>query len=819
MDAVNIYRLSVLSCLAMVTPPALTAEFNLNVLDKSIRDSVDISLLNQKGVVAPGDYFVSVTVNNNKISNGQQIRWQKSGDKIIPCINESLIELFGLKSDFRKKLPAIKECVDFSVFPEIIFTFDQANQQLNITIPQAWLAWHSENWTPPSTWNNGIPGFLMDYNLFASTYRPQSGSSSNNLNAYGTTGLNAGAWRLRSDYQLSQSDSGDNREQSGAISRTYLFRPLPQIGSRLTLGETDFSSNIFDGFSYTGAALASDDRMLPWELRGYAPQISGIAQTNATVTISHSGRVIYQKKVPPGPFIIDDLNQSVQGTLDVKVSEEDGRVNNFQVSAASTPFLTRQGQVRYKLAAGRPRSSMSHHTEDETFISHEVSWGMLSNTSLYGGMLLAGDDYRSGALGIGQNMLWMGALSFDVTWADSHFDTQQDEQGYSYRFNYSKQVDATNSTISLAAYRFSDRHFHSYANYIDHKYNDADAQDEKQTISLSFGQPITLLNLNLYANILHQSWWNADTSTTANITVGFNVDIGDWKDISVSTSFNTTHYEDKDRDNQIYFSISLPIGESGRLGYGMQNNSNTTTHRMSWNDTLDERNSWGMSAGIQSDRPDNGAQVSGNYQHLSSAGEWDLTGTYAANDYTSASASWSGSFTATQHGAAFHRRSSTNEPRLMVSTDGVGDIPIQGNIDYTNRFGIAVVPFVSSYQPTTVAVNMNDLPDGVTVSENVVKETWTEGAIGFKSLASRAGKDLNVIISDANGNFPPLGADVRQAEGGVSVGMVGENGHAWLSGVDENQQFTVHWGDQKTCAIHLPEHLEDVTKRLILPCH
>ncbi|MCM5388942.1 fimbria/pilus outer membrane usher protein, partial [Escherichia coli] len=95
--------------------------------------------------------------------------------------------------------------------------------------------------------------------------------------------------------------------------------------------------------------------------------------------------------------------------------------------------------------------------------------------------------------------------------ADSHFDTQQDEQGYSYRFNYSKQVDATNSTISLAAYRFSDRHFHSYANYIDHKYNDADAQDEKQTISLSFGQPITLLNLNLYANILHQSWWNADT--------------------------------------------------------------------------------------------------------------------------------------------------------------------------------------------------------------------------------------------------------------------------------------------------------------------
>lgn len=63
----------------------------------------------------------------------------------------------------------------------------------------------------------------MDYNLFASNYRPQDGSSSTNLNAYGTTGINAGSWRLRSDYQLNNTDSEDSHEQSGGISRTYLF--------------------------------------------------------------------------------------------------------------------------------------------------------------------------------------------------------------------------------------------------------------------------------------------------------------------------------------------------------------------------------------------------------------------------------------------------------------------------------------------------------------------------------------------------------------------------------------------------------------------
>ena len=86
MDTVNIYRLSFVSCLVMAMPCALAVEFNLNVLDKSMRDRIDISLLKEKGVIAPGEYFVSVAVNNNQISNGQKINWQKKGDKTIPCI-------------------------------------------------------------------------------------------------------------------------------------------------------------------------------------------------------------------------------------------------------------------------------------------------------------------------------------------------------------------------------------------------------------------------------------------------------------------------------------------------------------------------------------------------------------------------------------------------------------------------------------------------------------------------------------------------------------------------------------------------------------
>ena len=42
--------------------------------------------------------------------------------------------------------------------------------------------------------------------------------------------------------------------------------------------------------------------MLPPDLRGYAPQITGVAQTNAKVNVSQNNRIIYQENVPPGPI-------------------------------------------------------------------------------------------------------------------------------------------------------------------------------------------------------------------------------------------------------------------------------------------------------------------------------------------------------------------------------------------------------------------------------------------------------------------------------------------------------------------------------------
>lgn len=797
----------------LTPPPLLAVEFNINAIDKDQRSNIDLSQFKDKSRIAPGNYFVTVSINKTPLANGWQLAWQKKDDTTEVCIPADLADTFGLDDKFRSMLTENAGCVDFSALPQIHFEFIQQTQTLEVTIPQAWLLYRATNWMPPATWDNGVFGALLDYNLFASRYQPDEGSSSDNVNTYGTAGANLGAWRLRGDYQYALNRTDEGSQSEGRLSRAYLFRPLPAFGAKLTLGESDFQSDIFDGFSYTGASLVSDERMLPWSLRGYAPQITGIAQTNATVTVSQSDRIIYQTNVPPGPFVIQDINQSVQGTLDVKVVEEDGRTSTFQVAAASVPFLTRKGQVRYKLSGGKAREDSSHRIESDAFLSSEFSWGIMSQTSLYGGVLNSGNDYRSLAAGIGQNMDVLGALSFDVTQATSQLTGKDQQTGYSYRINYSKRFDTTGSQLTLASYRYSDSHFLSYARFLE---NEQDNQEtEKQTLSITASQYIPALSLNLYLGMLRQTWWDRSPSTTGTLTAGYNFDFGRWKNLGVTVSWSKTHYQDQSDDTQAYLSLSIPLDPEHRLNYDLRSSDNTR-QTLSWYDTSDRNNTWGISAGTESEKPDAGAQLSGTYQHYAGTGDLNLSGGYKANEYRSVSASWNGSFTATAHGAALHRRSYGNEPRVMVSTEGIGNIPLNMSRDATNAFGIGVLPAFSSYLPASVQVNLNALPEGVDVDNRIIRATWTEGAIGYRKIATRKGQDVVGILRTPTG-MPPLGARVHDQETGVEVSIVAENGHLWLGAVKAEQHFTVTWGDGQQCRFSLPASLENTTQ-LMLPC-
>jgi len=810
---------------ASLSMPLYAIEFNTDMIDAEDRKNIDLSQFEKKGYIPVGTYVARVQINKNTLPKAYHLEWIKadneSGSQL--CLTKERLAEFGFADAFIEPLQMWnqKGCLDLSHQPELIIRLDKANMVLTLTVPQAWMKYQAKNWTPPEYWDDGIAGLMLDYNLYASQYTPSHGDSNQSVNSYGTLGFNLGAWRLRSDYQYDQSfTERKSTGTSSSLPRTYLFRPIPSLASKFTMGQYDLSSGLYDTFHFTGASLESDEQMLPPDLRGYAPQISGIAQTNAKVTVTQNSRTLYQTTVSPGPFTIADLSTTLQGQLDVTIEEEDGRKSTFQVGSASIPYLTRKGQVRYKSSVGKPTSTTHNDVNNPLFWTGEASWGWLSDVSLYGGAIVTADDYQAATGGVGFNLNRFGSFSLDITRAEANLrnDDQGKQRGFSYRANYAKRFEETNSQVTFAGYRFSDKEYVTMSEYISSRDGSDSSSNEKESYVLSFNQFVAPLELNTYLSVTRNTYWNSETNTNYSFSLSRSFDIGAFKNISASLAMSRVRWND-DEENQYYFSLTLPLENNRNIMYSLQRyGDDATTQTATWYDGSDRNNPWNMSvSGTDKEFGDGEAAMRGYYQHYSPYGRLNVNGSVKPSSYRSLSAGWNGSFTATRYGAALHDYNSGNSSRVMVDADGIAGVEVNNHRSMTNMFGISVVPSVGNYTTAMVMVNNNNLPDGVDVTNSVIRTTLTEGAIGYMPLSATKGYQIIGVIRLEDGRYPPLGVTVTDKATGRDIGLVADDGFVYLSGIQENSILTLKWNDN-VCDLTPPNHSNLDGQAIILPC-
>lgn len=154
--------------------------------------------------------------------------------------------------------------------------------------------------------------------------------------------------------------------------------------------------------------------------------------------------------------------------------------------------------------------------------------------------------------------------------------------------------------------------------------------------------------------------------------------------------------------------------------------------------------------------------------------------------------------------------------RLLVDTDGVGGVPVDGGRVSTNRWGIGVVTDVSSYYRNITSVDLNRLPEDMEATRSVVESVLTEGAIGYREFEVLKGSRLFAVLRMADNSHPPFGASVTNAKG-RELGMVADSGLAWLSGVNPGETLNVGWDGRTQCVVDIPAH-PDPTQQLLLPC-
>ena len=814
--------------------PAAQAEeiqFNTDVLDVNDRKNIDLSQFARGGFIMPGSYSMVVRLNKSDLPE-QPVPFYAPDDDpngSRACLSPALVEQLGLKDEMRGKLNWWHqgECLDEASLPGMDARGDLATSALYLSIPQAYLDYVSEDWDPPARWDEGIPGMLLDYNLNAQTQRQlQYGGQSYGLSGNGTAGANLGAWRLRADWQANvhhQTGSGQPTEKRLDWSRYYAYRALPALRSKLTVGEDYLDSGLFDSFRFGGLSLRSDDTMLPPNLRGYAPEVVGVAKSNAKVTISQQGRVLYETQVAAGPFRIQDLNDAVSGDLDVRVEEQDGSVQEFRMSTASIPYLTRPGSLRYKLAAGKP-SDLDHRYRGPLFGTGEFSWGVSNGWSLYGGALLGG-DYNALALGIGRDLMLLGALSFDVTQSRTRLPQQaQNERtqsgetlsGGSYRLSYSKTFDELDSQVTFAGYRFSEKNFMSMSEFLDAREYGRRFGNSKEMYTITYNQQLRDLGLSAYLNYSHQTYWDRPANDRYSLTLSRYFDLGSMKNLSLSLSAYRNRYNERN-DDGAYLSLSVPWGNGATLSYNTTVNRDDNSHRVGYYDRIDERSNYQLSAGGAR----SGASLSGYYTRDGDLARINANASYQQDRYSAVGLSAQGGMTLTAEGGALHRSSMAGGTRLLLDTEGVAGVPVRGygSAVATNRWGKAVVTDVNSYYRNKASIDLDKLGDNAEATTSVVQATLTEGAIGYRKFAVIAGEKAMAVIKLADGSEPPFGATVLNARK-QETGIVNDGGSVYLSGINAGERMTVHWGGAAQCEVQMPTPLpaEMLMNTLLLPC-
>ncbi|MFA3777558.1 outer membrane usher protein [Yersinia sp. 1652 StPb PI] len=795
-------------------------QFNTDVLDTKDRANFDLSQFSQRGYIMPGHYNLLVSMNKQELSEQPVVFYvsEKDPNKSEACLTPQLIELLALKEDSFQKLTWSRdgECLDISSLPGLTVEGDLAKSALHLSVPQAWLEYSEPDWDPPSRWEDGIPGVLFDYNLLGQLNRQETNNTNNNtLSGNGTTGANLGAWRFRADWQTRvDQSSGSSTERQWDWSRYYAYRAIPSLGAKLTLGEDFLNSAIFDSFRFSGASLATDDNMLPPNLRGYAPEITGVARTNARVVVSQQGRVLSETLVAAGPFRIQNLNSFVSGTLDVRVEELDGQVQQFQVNTASIPYLTRPGMVRYRMAAGKP-SDIGHRSEGPVFGTGEFSWGINSGWSLFGGGISGENEYQAASIGVGRDLMEFGAVSVDMTQSWANLPEQGTLSGGSYRVNYSKNFQETGSQVTFAGYRFSERNFMSMTEYLDARYRNNDVGGNKEMYTISFNQQFQDLGLSAYLNYSHQTYWDRSANDRYNLSLSRYFDIGKVKNVSLTFSAYRNRYNESN-DDGVYLSMSMPFGNSATISYSATVSGREHSQRVGYTDRLDAHNNYQINTGVAR----SGALVSGNYNHIGNSADINANASYQEGQYSSVGLGIQGGATITPEGGALHRVNTLGGTRLLLDTQGVSGVPVQGygSSIQTNQFGKAVVGDVNSYYRNRASIDIDNLADDVEARGTIAQVTLTEGAIGYRRFNVISGEKAMAMIRMADGTSPPFGATVLN-ENQQETGIVNDDGSTYLSGIKAGETMSVHWNGKAQCSITLPQALSPaILANLLLPC-
>ncbi|HFF1620686.1 TPA: fimbria/pilus outer membrane usher protein [Yersinia enterocolitica] len=791
--------------LTALSAPAWAEDYfnpsSLEIKDASYA-AIDLSIFSQSGAQLPGTYRVDIYLNGQQIETRDVTFIEDNGSLLAEITPQQLADLGVKVAAFPalQQQPADVPVTQLGEFiPAASSSFDFNKQRLDVSIPQAALNSQARGYIDPKQWDQGIPALMVNYNLSGANRwqdnRP--GSNSNHfLNL--RSGLNWGPWRLRNYSTYSQSSNGE--PQWNNLTNT-LQRDIHAIKGQLTLGDSYTPGDILSGVPFRGAQLASDDSMLPDSLRGFAPVIRGIADSNAQVTIRQNNNVIYQTYVPPGAFEINDLfPTSSSGDLEVTIKETDGRERSFKQAFSSAPIMQREGSLKYALSAGQYRGG-GNGSPTPNFAQTSLAYGMPYGFTLYNGLLIS-SDYQAGALGVGIGLGSMGSVSADVTQAKTTFSDQTTRQGQSYRLQYAKSITATGTNFSLGSHRYSTEGYYDFseANQLTGvgSINSLGRNNNKRSrTQFHISQSLNDFG-SLYLSAYQQDYWQRK-GYERNATLGYNISLS-----GISYGLNYSYSQtpgQQQNDQRASLSVNIPLSKwlpNSWANYSINTSKGGATSQqlgLSGSALADDN----LSYNLQQSRSNHGGGNSGSLSSSYSGAYGQMNAGYSfGSNSRQLNYGLSGGVLAHPYGVTLSQ--SQSDTLVLVRAPGASGVGVSsGRGVKTDWRGYAVVPYASAYRQNNVALDTQSMGDNIDMditSQNVVP---TRGAVVLANFQPRLGSRVLINLS-YQGKPVPFGAMASLQDDGadsVNSSIVGDGGQVYLSGVPDNGNLLVQWGNQE----------------------
>lgn len=752
--------------------------------------TIDLSRFEQ-GRQLPGTYRIDIWLNGEWVRTASVRFTAKEEGSLVPEMTPDMLRELGVRIDALPgllSLPSEAIITDLGAFiPDATARLDFDQQRLDISIPQAALEVQARGSVDPSRWDQGIPAALLNYSFSGSRNRQSSGQSQDLLYMNLQSGLNLGPWRLRN---YSTGSKNNDKQHFSSISTT-LSRDLQFLRGQLELGETSTPGDIFDSILFRGVQIYSDDTMLPDSLRGYAPVIRGIARSNARVTVQQNGFIVYQTYVAPGNFEIRDLYPtSSSGDLSVTVTEADGSEQHFIQPFSSVPMMLREGRLKYAFSGGEYRTSHSM-TSTPGFGLATLAYGVSNFITVYTGVLGA-ENYRAGVLGSGVSLGDVGSVSTDVTFAESTLNdlTRSRHSGQSYRVQYSKTVATTDTTITLASYRYSTEGFYTFQETNE---SARERYNRRSRHQLNLSQSVGSFG-NVYVSAYQQDYWR-QSGYERSISTGYNTSISG---ISYSLGYTYSSSPGMAKNNQqLAFSMQVPLDKwlnNSWATYGMTSQkSGPVVHRAGLSGTTlaDNNLSYSILQNYDSKEKVAGGSLSGTYR-----GAYGTinTGYNYSRDNRQVNFGIQGGILAHENGITLSQP--LGDSMTLVKAAGAAGVSIQNNIGVSTDWrGYAVVPYASAYQNNRIAINTQTLGQDTEIEESVLNVVPTRGAVVRATFNAKTGQRVLLTLR-YKGKPLPFGALVKQ-KGQDNVTIVGEGGEVYLSGLNEKTTLIAQWNGNR----------------------